>query len=90
MPNGETDGHRGGKSGGADDSLSFAVLNAVATEESVDVDHLPPIGEVLNPDALDALFAPRPDGTPRQGGQVIFEFYGHIVSVDADGQVAVE
>lgn len=54
------------------------------------MDHLPSLGEVLDPDALDALFAPRPDGAPRSGGQVTFEFYDHVVSVNADGQVTVE
>lgn len=70
-------------------SLSFAVVEAVATCEDVSEGNLPPLADVINPEALDELFEPRADGSPRRGGMVRFEYCGHTVVVD-DGEVTVE
>lgn len=73
-------------------SLSFAIIEAVADREGVDpIDIEPPTYEalydVINPEALDALFAPREDGTPRANGRVEFTFCGYDVVVSSDGTV---
>lgn len=42
----------------------------------------PPLANHLDPDALDALFEPRPEGPPRSGGHVSFVYAGYRVTVD--------
>ncbi len=73
-------------------SLSLAVINAVAEQEGVDpTDIEPPTYEslysVVNPEALDSLFAPRSDGTPRTNGKIEFQFCGYDIVVTSDGTV---
>lgn len=70
-------------------SPSFAVVEAVAACEGVSEGDLPPLADVVNPEALDELFEPRADGSLRRGGQVRFEYCGHTVVVD-DGEITVE
>lgn len=45
--------------------LSELVIETVASRKGVPIDGLEPLLEVIDPDALDVLFAPLPDGTPR-------------------------
>lgn len=47
----------------------------------------PPMSEVIDPGALDALFAP--SRTPRTELQVEFELYGCRVAVDGDRRIEV-
>jgi len=73
-------------------SVSFQVIAAVAEREGVDpTDIEPPIYEalydVINPEALDSLFAPREDGTPRSNGTVEFDFCGYRITAHSDGSV---
>lgn len=75
-------------------SLSFEIINAVAEREGVDPTEIEPpeyeaLYDVLNPEALDALFSPREDGTPRSNGTVEFQFCGYDVVVTGDGDVDV-
>ena len=75
-----------------DTSLSFEVIRAVAEREGVDpIDIEPPeyepLYDVLNPEALDALFEPREGGIPRGSGQVEFTYCGYEVVVESDGSV---
>lgn len=50
-------------------------------EESL-VDH-------VHPEALDRLFRPAPDGTPRPNGHVSFTVWDHQVTVYHNGQIAI-
>lgn len=75
-------------------SLSFKVITAVAEREGVDPIELEPpeyeaLYDVINPEALDSLFAPRQNGTARATGRVEFEFCGYDVVVTSDGDVAL-
>ncbi|GAB3025473.1 HalOD1 output domain-containing protein [Natronobiforma cellulositropha] len=75
-------------------SLSFEVIDAVAEREGVDSTEIEPpeyeaLYDVLNPEALDALFAPRHDGTERAPGRVEFTFCGYDIVVTSDGEVTV-
>ncbi|WP_049941662.1 HalOD1 output domain-containing protein [Haloterrigena turkmenica] len=75
-------------------SLSFEVISAVAEQEGIDpMDIEPPeydaLYDVINPEALDSLFAPREDGTSRGSGRVEFVFCGYHVVVTSDGDVDV-
>lgn len=70
----------------ADETLSRAVIEAVATEMNISPTELSePLYDVLNPDALDVLFVN--DGT---GGEVTFDYYGYSITVTAEGNVSVE
>lgn len=75
-------------------SLSLEVISAIAEQEGVDPIEIEPpeyeaLYDVCNPEALDSLFAPREDGTPRNRGRVSFAFCGYDVVVTSDGTVEV-
>lgn len=65
---------------------STVVVMAVATITGQEEGAVEPLGTVVDPDALDALFAPRLDGTARRGGRVSFRFADFDVTV-AGGEV---
>ena len=70
--------------------LSTAVVNAIAKhEDTAPNDVRPQLYDVVDPDALDALFGPRVDGKPRKGGRIVFTYHGHQVSAHSDGDVYV-
>ena len=57
-----------------DGSISTTVIEAVSEAADVDpIDIGTPLYDCIDPDALDALFGNRHDGTPRSGGRVVFE-----------------
>jgi len=71
---------------------SLAVIEAVARREGIDPTELEPpeyepLYEVLNPEALDAVFAPRDNGAPRSTGRIEFSYCGYDVVVSSDGSV---
>lgn len=73
-------------------SLSFEIIEAIAEREGVEATDVEPpeyeaLYDVINPEALDALFAPREDGTPRASGRVTFTFCGYDVTVSSDGTI---
>lgn len=66
---------------GPTESVSTAVMEAIrecGNRESPDARKL---FQVVEPGALDDLFAPMNDGTPRTGGRVSFCFENHRVVV---------
>ncbi|THE66278.1 hypothetical protein D8Y22_03115 [Salinadaptatus halalkaliphilus] len=76
------------------DSLSFEVIAAIAEKEGVDPTDIEPpnyeaLYDVINPEALDTLFAPREDGSPRATGEVEFVYCGYQVLVSSEGDVDV-
>lgn len=68
---------------------STRTIAAVAEALEVDETDLPPLNDVVDLDALDALFAPQFDGSPRPGGRVSFQYLDHDVLVCEDGTVIV-
>ena len=73
---------------GAPDA-STSVVEAVAERLGRDSLELNPrLADVIDPDALDALLGPRPDGSVPPV-TVTFEFHGHSVTVDARDGVDV-
>ena len=70
-------------------SPSEAVIEAVADAEGVEPTDLQPLYDVLDPDALDALFQPRSHGGRSSRGQIAFEYHGYEIHVDEDGQVTL-
>lgn len=70
--------------------MSEAVVMAVADAKgTAPTDLDTQLYEVVDPDALDGLFRPKTDGTPRIGGQVEFTMDGLAVTVDDDATVTV-
>lgn len=65
---------------------SMHVVWAVAAESDLDPCSLPPLGDAIDPDALDSLF----DGdsgravSPQNGPSVTFSYAGHRVTVDGE------
>ncbi|MCU4974475.1 hypothetical protein OB955_17275 [Halobacteria archaeon AArc-m2/3/4] len=74
-----------------DESVSEAVLDAVASITDSDPIELDPLYYTIDPDALDTLFESRPYNTelPRDV-QVTFSYVGLQVTVTAAGQIIVE
>lgn len=67
-------------------SISVAVVELVAAETDTDPLELPPLANVVEPEALDRLFT---DGASTEASAQ-FQFAGCHVSVTADGVVTVE
>lgn len=64
--------------------VSRAVVETVADATSRDVTDLPPLFRVVDPDALDALLAPRPSGCAESMG-LTFEYADCRVTVERSG-----
>lgn len=67
---------------GTNEAVSTAVVRAVSAVVGREPCSLPPLEAVLDPDALDALFGPLPDGETRLGGRVSFVYSHCRVTVD--------
>jgi hypothetical protein len=70
---------------GDDESLSTAVVNAVSAVDGRTPESLPLLCRVVDPDALDRLFAPSFTGEPRSGGRLRFIYDYCYVTID-DGE----
>lgn len=73
----------------SDIELSVTVVHAIldATgKDPMDVN----LNDVIQPDALNRIFEPKPDGTLRSGGTVTFNVAGCRVTVHGDGEIRVD
>ncbi|SEW14210.1 HalOD1 output domain-containing protein [Natrinema salifodinae] len=71
------------------DRVSIRVVETVAAADGIDpLDVSPPLHDVIDPSALDALFEPTQAGH-RPGGTVTFAYRGHWVRVESDGRVTL-
>lgn len=69
--------------------LTVTVVDAVSEAAGVSpTEVVPCVNDHVDPDALDRLFRPRPDGTPRQG-RLTIELMGCRVDIVSDGTVLV-
>lgn len=59
-------------------------MQAVADADGVAPDDLPPLYAAVDPDALDAMFRGRPDGS------ITFEYCGYTVTVHGNSEVTVK
>lgn len=72
-------------------SVSQAVIEAVAEAKGVPPAEIdPPLHEVVDPDALDRLFAPTFTGGDRPSGRIVFTYGGCEVVVRGDGSAVVD
>lgn len=75
---------------GSAEPVSTAVVRAVSAVEGREPRFLRPLAEVLDPEALDALFAPRGSGAPRTGGQISFVYSDCRITVDNGEYLTLE
>lgn len=68
--------------------VSRTVIETVADATSRDVTDLPPLFRTVDPDALDALLAPRPSGNADPMG-LTFEYGGCRITVERTDAEAV-
>lgn len=72
-----------------DETISRKVVDAIAEAEGVDPIELPPLFNVIDPDALEALYSPSGHGPARDGGWIVFPYYGYEVLVTCEGDVRI-
>lgn len=71
--------------------LSTIVVQKMIEAAGVDPTDVPEsFYKSIDPDALEDLFRPQMDGTPRKKGKISFSFAGHYITVRSDGQIIVE
>ena len=70
-------------------SMSLAVVEAIESVLDAEDVNNRSLYDIVDPDALDALFGPRSDGLPRTRGSVTLPLADHEVRVHADGLVEV-
>lgn len=73
-----------------DESTSERVVRTVAVYSNRSALDLPPLSDVIDPDALDALFAAPAGGHPRPDGTVEFDYAGYRVTLSSDRSVSLE
>ncbi|GAA0253065.1 DUF7504 family protein [Haladaptatus pallidirubidus] len=72
-------------------SLSTTLIQTMVDATGVNSKDIPEsIYDSIDPDALEDLFRPQMDGTPRINGKASFAFAGHYITVQGDGQIIVE
>ena len=71
--------------------IGATIVRAVGEATGIPTDRMgTALNDVIDPDALDQLFADRLNGTPRHGGRVVFTMLGCRVTLDGDGVVTVD
>ena len=74
-----------------DDELSETIVSAVASVLGSEPTDLSPLYEVVDPDALNRLYAPTPTAHMRPGGGCLtFSYNGCLVTAYWDGAVEIE
>lgn len=70
--------------------LTTTLVHALSTVTGADVtDAGFTLNDFVDPDALDRLFGPKADGTPRGDGHVGFQVWGHEVTVYSSGTIRI-
>lgn len=85
----ETDTYRLRHDWRSDESVATAVITGVAAVTNTPPTEMDPLFEILDPDALDQLFASTAGGSSRDDGRISFEIEGCAVTVDATGEIAL-
>lgn len=72
------------------ESASRILLTTVASLADTSPEDLPVLHDVIDTEALDALFQPRPDGTVRPADRTIsFTYADYEVRIHSDGIIAL-
>jgi hypothetical protein len=73
------------------ESVSARVVQNIADREGVASTEIdPPLFETIDPDALDALFAPTSRSSARLNGSVVLQYCGYEVTVKAHGRILID
>lgn len=76
---------------GSEEPLGTYIVQRMAERTQVDSTGVPEsLYGCIDPDALEDLFRPLVDGTPRRNGEVTFTFAGHYVTASSDGTIEIE
>ncbi len=67
---------------GPGESVSTAVVRAVSAVKGREPGSLRPLTDVVDSTALDSLFDPRDNGTPRTGGRLSFVYSDCCITID--------
>ncbi|ODR82235.1 hypothetical protein BG842_18150 [Haladaptatus sp. W1] len=70
-------------------NLPTAIIREVADQTNSETTALEPLYNAIDPDALEMLFAAKPDGSLRAPGRIVFEYSGCEVTVTNKGDVQV-
>lgn len=69
---------------------SIATVEVMARVCDTDTTELPPVAEVIEPEALDMICTPKP-GRDRDGDRVVeFTYFDHVVRIKSYGVIEVE
>ena len=72
------------------ETVGEQLVKAVATLKDADPTEVDCLADYVDPDALDELFGPQADGTPRDtDGRVIFTYDEYTVHIHSDGTIAI-
>ncbi|MFC7231403.1 HalOD1 output domain-containing protein [Saliphagus sp. GCM10025308] len=85
----ETDTYTVSSDWATDELPSEAVVEAVAAATGSTPESIPPLYEVVDPEALDQLFEPTSHVPSLRTGVVEFRFHGCDVTVSTSGQTTV-
>ena len=85
--NAETPG--GNRSRVTKPSITVRIQEAIAERKQSEWSDCPPLYDVIDPDALEKLFAPTQAGTERHG-TVTFQYCGYQVTVNSDRTVDLD
>lgn len=85
----ERDAYRATYDWAGSEPLRIFVARVVATAAGVSPTELEAIYRSVNPEALDEVFEPLPDGTARTGGGIWFSVDDYDVVIHGDGEVVV-
>ena len=73
-----------------EDDFGTRIVTEIASREGVDPTMLePPLHDVIDPEALNALFAPTRRSPRTDSGRVSFTYNGYDVTVTATGSVSI-
>ena len=70
-------------------SISTIVIRGIATLNGEQPTDIKPLHDVIDPDALDALFQPVSEESTERRANVSFPFEGYEVTVYADGEIVI-
>ncbi len=74
-----------------EDGLSASIIQRMVEEVGISSTEVPEsLYQCIDPDALESLFRPLQDGTPRTSGDVTFELAGHYITANSDGTIEIE
>ena len=74
----------------SNEPVTARILRTVAAYSNRSITELPPLFDVIDPVALDAIFAPAMDGSDRSEVSVQFKYAGFQIDVSTDSSVSVE